>query len=386
MTTPADDATQPEFPRWPSLADDDISSVVEVLTSSRLGQFSSRAVPEFEEALAAYVGTRHAVAVNSGTAAVHTALAALDVGPGDEVVVPAHTFIGSASPVVHQGATPVFADVNDRTYCLCPESLRAAIGPRTKAVVAVHLNGACAPMNEILSIAADHGLAVIEDVAQAIGGTHCGRRLGSLGDLAAFSFWEDKIVTTGGEGGAVVTDDSRLAERMRRFRHHGEHRPPGAGTYSCVEIGYNYRMTAMQAALGTSQMRRLPSFLADRKRNAAALSAGLGDVDGLQLPPRTRDSEHAYWKYVCRIPSADEDVTDRITAALQERGVPAFRRYPVPLHRQPAFVRSGFGDASCPVTDRLASELFSLPVHPLIGDRHVRYMTDEIAAVLPQYL
>jgi perosamine synthetase len=373
-----------EFPTWPCIADEDIAAVVAVLKSSRLSQLSSPAVPGFEQALASLVGRPHAVVVNSGTAAIHTALAALDVGPGDEVIVPSHTFIGSASPIVHCGAKPVFADVDDRTYCLHPDSLEQAISPSTKAIIAVHLNGASAPMSEICEIAATHGVFVVEDVAQAIGGSYQGRPLGAIGDLAAFSFWEDKIVTAGGEGGAVVTGDAELAEKMRRFRHHGEHRPPGARIFGSVEIGHNYRMTAMQAALGTSQLRRIDDFLAARRRNARALTRGLRDVPGLIVPEDTTDFEHAYWKYVCRVPAGadDADLLDRVTAELRAEGVPAFRRYPMPLHRQPAFGRMGLAARACPVSDRLARELFSLPVHPLISQAHVDRMVESVAGVL----
>ena len=200
------------FPTWPSLTEDDIAAVNAVLRSSRLSQLSSDAVPSFETALAAFVGVEHAVAVNSGTAALHTALAALQIVPGDEVLVPSHTFIGSASPIVHRGATPVFVDVDERTFCLEPESVRNSITSRTRAIIAVHLNGAAAPLDDIGAIAERHGIPVVEDVAQAIGGAYHGRVLGSIGALGAFSFWEDKIITTGGEGGAVVTHDPTLAE------------------------------------------------------------------------------------------------------------------------------------------------------------------------------
>lgn len=373
-----------DFPTWPRLADEDVAAVVDVLKSSKLSQLSSPAVADFEGKLAAYVGTRHAVAVNSGTAAVHTALAALEVGPGDEVLVPSHTFIGSAAPITYQGATPVFVDVEDQDYCLDPESVRRSITGRTKAIIAVHLNGVAAAMDEITAIGSEHGIPVIEDVAQAIGGTYHGRHLGSLGTLSAFSFWEDKIITAGGEGGAILTDDEELADRMRRFRHHGENRPAGARVYSSISIGHNYRLTAMQAALASSQLDRLDSFLADRRRNTAELTKRLAAVPGLQVPRESAISEHACWKYVCRVPGQNEDGIDRLTVRLRERGVPAFRRYPVPLHRQPAFVSLGYGDRPCPVADRLATELFSLPIHPLIGTDHIDFMAETIAAVLSE--
>lgn len=375
-----------EFPNWPSLSEDDLAAATAVLKSSKLSQLSSDAVLLFEKALADFIGTTHAVAVSSGTAALHTALAALDIGPGDEVLVPSHTFIGSASPIVYQGAKPVFVDVDDRTYCLAVESIEKAINSHTRAIIAVHLNGAAAPMDEISEIAERYDIPVIEDVAQAIGGTYRGRPLGSIGKLATFSFWEDKIITTGGEGGAVLTDDVALADRMRQFRHHGESRRADARVYSSIEIGHNYRLTALQAAIGASQMRRINTFLHVRQRNARDLTAALSTVTGLQTPVDGPDFSHAQWKYVCRVPLIDEETIDRITIKLRDHGVPAFRRYPVPLHRQPAFIRLGYDSAHCPVSERLSTELFSLPVHPLINADHVSYMAAKIADVLAECL
>jgi perosamine synthetase len=373
-----------EFPTWPCLSADDVEAVAAVLRSSRLSQLSSDAVSRFESGLADFVGTKYAVAVNSGTAALHTALAALDIGAGDEVLVPSHTFIGSASPVVHQGATPVFVDVDDQTYCLSPESVRRSLTGRTRAIIAVHLNGAAAPLDEIVAIAEDRGLPVIEDVAQAIGGTYRGRPLGSIGNVSAFSFWEGKIITTGGEGGAVLTDDAALAERMRRFRHHGESRAPGARVYTSVDVGHNYRLTAPQAALGASQMQRIGAFLEVRRSNALDLTAALSAVHQIQTPIDDPACHHARWKYVCRVPGSDEETIDRITVKLRDRGVPAFRRYPVPLHRQPAFLRMGLGTDQCPVSERLATELFSLPVHPLITGEHIGFMAETITNVIAE--
>src|SRR3990172_8178918 len=243
------------FPPWPALGDDDVSAVADVLRSGGLTQLSGGAVAAFEDAFAAWTGAAHCVATSSGTTAIHTALAALDIGPGDEVIVPAHTFIASATPVLHQRAVPVFADADPDTYCLSPESAAERITARTKAIVAVHLNGHPADLDALVALAEARGIAVIEDCAQAHGALYKGRKVGSLGRVGCFSFWEDKIMTTGGEGGAVITDDDALAARMRRIRHHGEgpsegERGPveGERAYYHLELGYNYRMTSMQAA------------------------------------------------------------------------------------------------------------------------------------------
>src|SRR3990172_1025575 len=195
------------YPPWPVLGDEDVEAVAEVLRSGRLTQLTGGAVAAFEEAFAAWHGVKHCVATNNGTTAIHTALAALGVGTGDEVIVPAHTFIASATPVLHQRATPVFADVDERTYCISPESVAERITPRTKAIIAVHLNGHPADIGALLALAEPRGIAVIEDAAQAHGALYKGRKAGTIGRAGCFSFWEDKIMTTGGEGGAVITDD-----------------------------------------------------------------------------------------------------------------------------------------------------------------------------------
>src|SRR3990172_2473515 len=200
------------FPPWPALGDEDVSAVADVLRSGALTQLSGGAVAAFEEAFAAWNGVPHCVATSSGTTAIHTALAALDIGPGDEVIVPAHTFIASATPVLHQRAVPVFADVDPGTYCLSPENLAERVTSRTKAIVAVHLNGHPADLEALLALAEPRGIALIEDCAQAHGALFNGRKVGTIGRVGCFSFWEDKIMTTGGEGGAVLAGGAALAE------------------------------------------------------------------------------------------------------------------------------------------------------------------------------
>ena len=190
------------FPRWPHLGPEDVSAVAEVLDSGKLTQLTGPAVADFERAFAAWHGAKHCVATSSGTTAIHTALIALRVEAGDEVIVPAHTFIASATPVMHQRATPVFADVDERTYCISADSARELITDKTRAIIAVHLNGHPADLDPLLEIARPRGIAVIEDAAQAHGATYRGRKVGTIGDAGCFSFWEDKIITSGGEGGA----------------------------------------------------------------------------------------------------------------------------------------------------------------------------------------
>jgi perosamine synthetase len=354
------------YPAWPALTDEDIEAVSQVLRSGRLTQLTGGTVAVFEEAFAAWHGVKHCVATSSGTTAIHTALAALDVGPGDEVIVPAHTFIASATPVLHQRATPVFADVDDRTFCISPQSVEERITGRTKAIIAVHLNGHPADLDALISLAEERGIAVIEDAAQAHGALYKGRKVGTIGRLGCFSFWEDKIMTTGGEGGCVITNDDSLAERMRRIRHHGEGPLEGERAYYHLELGYNYRMSSLHAATGLVQLKRLDSYLDARRRNAAYLTERLGEVENVDPPIVADYAVHSYYKYICRLaPEAGIDIGTFVRAVAAE-GIPVSRRYPTPLPKQPVFRDCASAGPPCPTAERLAGELFTLLVHPTV--------------------
>jgi len=357
------------YPPWPALGDEDVAAVAEVLHSGHLTQLTGRAVSAFEEAFAGWHGVKHCIATSSGTTAIHAVLAALDIGPGDEVIIPAHTFIASATPVLHAGATPVFADVDARTFCLSPESVAERISGRTKAIIPVHLNGHAAEMDALLALAAPQGVAVIEDAAQAHGAVYKGLKAGTMGRAGCFSFWEDKIITTGGEGGCVITDDGALAERLRRIRHHGE--GPVEGTerqYYHLELGYNYRMTSMQAATGLVQLRRLDEYLEARRRNAEYLTDRLGEIDAIEPPFAAPGAVHSYYKYICRLrPEAGIDIAGFVRAVVAE-GIPISRRYPTPLTAQPLFRDAGLAGTPCPVAERLSGELFTLLVHPTVTE------------------
>lgn len=352
------------FPRWPNLGPDDASAVAAALESGKLTQLTGPYVAHFEREFADYHGARHCVATSSGTTAIHTALIALGIGEGDEVIVPAHTFIASATPVLHQRAHPVFADVDEATFCIDPESVRERITDKTKAIVAVHLNGHPADLDALLDIARPRGIAVIEDAAQAHGAKYKGRMVGTIGDAGCFSFWEDKIITTGGEGGAIIASDVALVERMRRIRHHGEGPIEGERAYYHLDLGYNYRMTSMQAATGVVQLRKLDQYLIARRRNATYLSERLGELPHIDPPFVADYAVHSYYKCICRLqPESGIDIA-RFVAAVDAEGLPISRRYPTPLPQQPVFRDLGLGGAPCPNADRLADELFTLLVHP----------------------
>ncbi|HEY5638891.1 MAG TPA: DegT/DnrJ/EryC1/StrS family aminotransferase [Dehalococcoidia bacterium] len=354
------------FPSWPVLGPKDAMAASEVLRSGQLTQLTGGFVRDFEVAFAKWHGAGDCVATSSGTTAIHIALAALGVGPGDEVIVPAHTFIASATPVLHQGATPVFADVDENTFCITAESVAERLTERTKAIIAVHLNGHPADMDALLEVATARGVAVVEDAAQAHGALYKDRKVGTLGVAGCFSFWEDKIITTGGEGGAVICDDEALVDRLRRLRHHGEGPVEGERAYYHLDLGYNVRMTSVQAATGLIQFRRLEEYLEARRRNAAYLSERLGELDPIEPPFVADYAVHSAYKYICRLrPEAGIDIS-RFVAAVAAEGLPISRRYPTPLPQQPVFRDSGFAGDPCPVAERLSGELFTLLVHPTV--------------------
>jgi len=352
------------FPRWPNLGPDDASAVAAALESGKLTQLTGPHVGDFEREFAKYHGAPHCVATSSGTTAIHTALIALGIGEGDEVIVPAHTFIASATPVLHQCAIPVFADVDEHTFCVEPRSVRERVTDKTKAIVAVHLNGHPADLDALIEIAKPRGIFVIEDAAQAHGAKYKGRMVGTIGDAGCFSFWEDKIITTGGEGGAIVANDDALVERMRRIRHHGEGPIEEERAYYHLDLGYNYRMTSIQAATGLVQLRKLDKYLIARRRNAAYLSERLGELPHVDPPFVADYAVHSYYKYICRLRSASGMDIGRFVAAVAAEGLPISRRYPTPLPQQPVFRDLRLGGAPCPTAERLGGELFTLLVHP----------------------
>jgi perosamine synthetase len=367
------------YPSWVCMDEEDERAVAEVLRSGGLTSLTGPAVYQFESEFARYHGAKHCVAANSGTAAIHMALAAAGVRPGDEVIVPTHTFIGSASPILHQGAVPVFADVELDTFNVSRETVRTRLTPRTKAIIVVHLNGHPADMDDILALAQERNLLVIEDAAQAHGALYNGRKVGTMGRMGCFSFWEDKIITTGGEGGAVITDDDELAASLRLIRHHGEAPVEGQRQYFHLVLGYNYRLSSVHAAIGRVQLRRLEQYLEARRRNAAYLNQRLAGLEAAVLPHVAPYAVHSYYRYCCKLRTDMLSVDiDRFIGAVAVEGVPISRGYPTPLHRQPVFQNLGYGREACPNAERLADEQFALLVHPAVGESD---LDDAVAAI-----
>jgi dTDP-4-amino-4,6-dideoxygalactose transaminase len=310
-------------------------------------------VAAFEEQFARYCAVPHCIAVNNGTSALQLALGCFDVGPGDEVVTVAMSFIATAWPIVHLGATPVFVDVSPERFTMDPDALAQAITPRTRAIIVVHLYGQMADMDPILAIAKQHGIPVIEDCAQAHGAEYKGRRAGSLGALGCFSFYPSKNLGAYGEGGAVTTHDDAMAERCRRVRNQGQKE-----RYLHTEVGHNFRMNSLQGAILSVKLAYLEAWTARRNERARDYDRLLQGVP-VEAPAPCPDGRHAYHLYVIRY-----DDRDALRASLLATGVETAVHYPLPIHRQPVFEHLGYAPGSLPVTESIARTCVSLPLYP----------------------
>jgi perosamine synthetase len=346
------------------LGEQERAALERVLASGMLAQGPE--VAAFESEFSAYVGGRPSVAVNSGTSALLLALLAIGVGQGDEVIVPSFSFAATANAVVLAGARPVFADIEPGSFCLDPSAAEAAITPRTAAIMAVHLYGHPAAMGRIGEVARRHGLAIVEDAAQAHLAALDGRPVGTFGVAAAFSFYPTKNMTTG-EGGMVVCADDAVARKVRLLRNQGMER-----RYENEVAGFNMRMTDLHAAIGRVQLRRLPEWTAERRRHAGFLDralAGPAAATALTLPCVAAGAEPVWHQYTVRFPERDGLMT-----RLSDRGVRTGVYYPTPIHRLPAY---GL-EVRLPHTDRAAAEVMSLPVHPALSARQLDHV---VAAV-----
>ena len=338
------------------LDDSDLRAVAAVLRSGRLALGPETAA--FEEALAAYVGVRHAVAVNSGTAALHLIVRALGLGPGDEVLVPSFTFAASVNALLYEGATPVFVEPEPDTYNLDVADLEQRISPRTRAIMAVDAFGHPADWDGLERVAARHGLALIDDCCEAIGAAYRGRPLGGFGAAGAFAFYPNKQMTTG-EGGMVVTNDGRLAELCRSFANQG--RSAMGPWLQHDRLGHNYRLGEMAAALGRSQLARLDRFIERRARVAREYGERLAALPGVRPPVVRPEVRMSWFVYVVTLPEGCD--RDRTLAGMEREGVPC-RGYFAPVHTQP-YIRERFGDlrGSLPRTEAIARRTLALPFH-----------------------
>lgn len=332
-----------------------LAAVESVLTSGKL--ILGPNVAAFEEEFAAYCGVAHGVGVDNGTSAIMLALLALGLAPGDEVVTVSNTAVPTVSAIAAAGGTPRFADIDPVTYLMDPSSLEAAITPRTRAVVAVHLFGQCVAMEAVREVAARHGLAVVEDCAQAHGATRHGKVAGSMSDAASFSFYPTKILGAYGDGGMVLTDAADVAARLRRLRFYGMEK-----TYYALEQGYNSRLDELHAAILRGKLRHLPAYIARRRELAARYDAALAGT-ALTLPAVAPGNEHAYYLYVVRHPRRDA-----VMAGLKARDVNVNISYPWPIHTMTGYAHLGYREGDLPATEQAAREIFSLPMYPSLTD------------------
>ncbi len=329
-------------------------------------------VEQFEREFAAYCGTRHALGVSNGTDALWLALLACGVGPGDEVITVPMTFMATAEAITYTGAKPVFVDIEELTYTLDPRQLEAAITPRTKAIVPVHLFGQTADLDAVLAIADRHGIPVIEDACQAHGATYRGRRAGSLGRAGCFSFYPGKNLGAFGEAGAIVTNDDALADMVRGLRDHGQTRK-----YHHRWIGWNSRMDGLQAAVLQVKLKYLDQNNAARRAHARRYTDLLAGHPGVVTPTEAPDRTHVFHIYAVRVADRDSKL-----AKLGQRGIGCGIHYPVPIHLQEAYRGLNLGRGSFPVAEQCANEFLSLPMYPELSSDQVAYVAAELRELL----
>lgn len=369
----------------PLIGEEEIAEVVDSLRSGWVT--TGPKVKRFEDDFARYVEARHAIAVNSCTAALHISLAALDLGAGDEVIVPTHTFCATGNVVAHLGATPVLVDVNEH-FLVTAEAIREAITPRTRAIVPVHFAGQSCDLDEILAVAEAHGIPVIEDAAHAAGSKYKGQRIGSHGKAVCFSFYAIKNLTTG-EGGMITTNDDAFAARMRILALHGmskdawkRYSEAGSWYYEVVEHGYKQNMTDIQASMGIHQLRKLDGFIARREEIAGRYREAFGTMSELILPQALPDRNHVYHLFPVRL-AVDKVSINRANfiSELAARRIGASVHF-IPLHRHPAFARYGYTADRFPVAERLYEGLLSLPLYPKMTDADVQDVIDAVKEII----
>jgi dTDP-4-amino-4,6-dideoxygalactose transaminase len=337
--------------QYDALRSEVLTALEEVCESSRFAQ--GPATADFEQKFAEYCEVDHCVSLNSGTSALHLALRCLNVGPGDEVVTVSMTFIATAWAISYVGARPVFVDIHPLRRTMDPDKLEAAITPRTKAIIAVHLYGMPAEMDRIMAIAERHGLPVIEDAAQAHGARYRGKRVGQFGKIACFSFYPSKNLGAYGEGGALVTSDTAMADRARSLRDHAQ-----SQRYLHDEIGYNYRMDSFQAAVLSIKLKHIDTWNTARGERARYYTK-LFEGSSYKLPATFSDSECVWHCYVIETPQRD-----RVRSALHGVGIETAVHYPVPVHLQKAYAHLGHQAGDLPVTEALCEHCLSLPIYP----------------------
>lgn len=383
------------FPPWPSFTQEEADAVQRVLLSNKVNYWTGQECREFEKEFAAWAGTAHAVALANGTVALDVALKALDIGAGDEVIVTSRTFLASISSIINAGAIPVFADVNLDSQNIDADTIQAVLSPRTKAIVCVHLAGWPCDMDPIMELARQHDLLVIEDCAQAHGTHYKGRPVGGIGHIGAWSFCQDKIMTTGGEGGMVTTNDEALWKRMWSYKDHGkswdavynQQHPPGF-RWLHESFGTNWRMIEMQAAIGRIQLRRMPQWHAARLQYANQIWDKARTLKGLRVPQVPVDIVHAAYK--CYVFVKPEELApgwsrDRILDALLGQGIPAYTGSCSEVYLEKAFDNTGFRPQQpLPNARALGETSLMFLVHPTLQPEHIQQVCQALETAMRQ--
>ena len=383
------------FSPWPSFTQEEADTVQRVLLSNKVNYWTGQEGREFEKEFAAFSDSEYAIAVSNGTTALDLALNALVIGQGDEVIVTSRTFIASISSIVNAGATPVFADLDRDTQNISPETIRSVINDKTKAIICVHLAGWPCEMDGVLALAKEHNLKVIEDCAQAHGARYKGKSVGSFGDISAWSFCQDKIMTTGGEGGMVTTNDKELWSKMWSFKDHGksydaiynrEH-PPGF-RWVHESFGTNWRLTEMQSAIGRIQLKRMPEWTRIRGEHAAKLVHVCREFDCIRIPKIPDYIQHANYKfYVFVVPDKLKDgwSRDKILQELNILGVPAMQGSCSEVYLEKAFEGKPYKPKkSLPVAKELGETSLMLQVHPSLTAEQIDWVSQQLKQVLFQ--
>jgi perosamine synthetase len=356
----------------PQIGEEEIEAVVKVMKSGMLthGLGAGPMITKFEKKFAKFVKAKHAIAVNTGTSALHLAITGAGVKQGHEVILPSFTFVSTAEVIAMVGAKPVFVDIDPETYNISPRKIEKAITKKTKAIMPVDLYGLPADMQPIREIADKHGLTIIEDACQAHGASYKKKPPGAFAGAACWSFYGSKNMTTG-EGGMITTNDDELAEKMRFMRSHGEKEK-----YQSLMLGHNYHMPEIQAAIGCVQLKKLPKFSAKRRENAERLSAKLGKAENLQLPKELRGFKHSWYLYTVRLKDAKRKKRDKTVETLRQKGIGAEVYYVNPIHVMPYY--SKFGKYRLQETEKAARQVFSLPVHPGVTAKQIDFIGETV--------
>jgi dTDP-4-amino-4,6-dideoxygalactose transaminase len=381
------------LPTWPHFEADEISAVSNVLSSGKINYWTGEIGKKFEKEFANSFGCSYGIALANGTLALEAALQSLGIGPGDDVVVPCRTFIATASCVVARGARPIVADIDPISQTITAKNILEVLTPNTKAVIPVHLAGWPCEMDAILEVAKQYNLKVVEDCAQAIGAKYKGRYVGSFGDVAAFSFCQDKIITTGGEGGMLITNNSEIWRKAWAYKDHGKNpdkafvRESSAGFRWLHEsFGSNWRMTEMQSAIGTLQLQKLSKWLEIRKKNATIFTECFKNIPSLRVTIPFEEIEHAYYKYYVFIrPEMLKDGWNRdaILKEIINLGIPCGSGGCGELYLEKAFVNANLAPPDrFPVAKSLSETSLMLVVHPTLNEEHIHYMCDCIKSVM----